>query len=531
MTPAPIEHLHRLSYDLGKSIWQSYRKKSKEDFETGEAWLTRVLQDHGVERWPTNTEDWEPWAKQRVGVCMTIREYQRDESTAAQRMQDYFSRFGISLRAKIPEAIIRRALHIDWWRKRGRTAYSRASEEMAFNLGLVTNYISDGGLTLRREQKIRNRRILSRLQVTNEDDYSISLLEAHDRSVSNPAVRRAELMVRIKGMEEIAMERSLPGVFLTLTAPSHYHRKSGRWSGVTPRQTQQYLTNLWSRIRAALERAGVDYFGIRVTEPHKDGTPHWHLLCWCAPEHQDALIRIMRGYALAEAPDEPGAQEHRFKVEYMRTGIDPKTGRPLSAISYIAKYISKNVDGFGINEIYDTTSEGKIDPVLMAKDEAVERIEAWARVWGIRQFQQFGSAPVTVWRELRRVDSPIRMTSPIEKNMPIGGMTKVNAISIENKNTIEIAALNDAHGAADRGDWAGYVKAIQKAPIAVEKMLTGAVNVYGELVLPSIVGIRCGDFWVKSRIHTWRLERVPNLPSEKFIFHTKRAFDVLDSCQ
>ena len=112
-----------------------------------------------------------------------------------------------------------------------------------------------------------------------------------------------------------------------------------------------------------------------------------------APEHSALVVDTLRAYALSESPNEPGAAERRFKVER----IDPAKG---SAVGYVAKYVSKNIDGEGVDRDEETGAPGK---------DSAPRVVAWARTWNIRQFQFFGVPPITPTRELYRLE---RLTVP-----------------------------------------------------------------------------------------------------------------------
>ncbi|MBN8161690.1 replication endonuclease, partial [Vibrio vulnificus] len=101
------------------------------------------------------------------------------------------------------------------------------------------------------------------------------------KGVSDPTIRKGELMVRARGFEDLAKELGHVATFLTITCPSKYHRcysTSGqvnpKWAGHTPLDGQTYLNDIWKLMRSTLNRLGVRFYGFRVAEPQHDGTPH-----------------------------------------------------------------------------------------------------------------------------------------------------------------------------------------------------------------------------------------------------------------
>ena len=385
-----------------------------------------------------------------------------------------------------------RGLDSRYWRRQLSAVHGRALEEANRKAGKVHKnaniYVSDETLERRREQKKRNAVMLSDLIAVNQEGQEYTLQQLSDLGVSNPKNRKAELMTRISGTEEIAQELGHAGEFLTLTAPGCYHAtlKNGkpnkRYNGATVRQTQQYLVRLWAQIRAAFQRARLDMYGFRVVEPHHDGTPHWHMLFFMPAEQVEAARQIMKKYAYRDEAHELKNRKAR-KARFFAKAIDFELG---SAAGYIAKYISKNIEGEAVGTDHESITKGKREDA----SRTAEAVEAWAAVNGVRQFQAIGTAPVTAWREMRRLDC----------------------------NALEgwVAA---AARAADEGDWAEFsrIVAVHDCRVAYEIKEGGR---YGEKIAKP-VGVEVDGQILVTRVNEWTIFQADDWKKEK----TEREFN------
>ncbi|WP_158972629.1 replication endonuclease [Paraglaciecola sp. L3A3] len=381
--------------------------------------------------------------------------------------------------------VIKRTQDKYWWLRKLRKVLVRKKEEALIRLGQVNSkkgkYCSDLNVKHRKAQKERQLKAMEELFITNEDKESFSLREIYEKNVSNPINRRHELMTRLAGCEELAKSLDCDGVFVTLTCPSKYHNTYARsgdrnpnWQGLTPYDGQQYLNTVWQRIRAELARQNINIFGFRIAEPQHDGTPHWHMIIFIHSEQKSEFKDVINHYALQEDGDEEGAKENR--VDFV--DIDPSKG---SATGYVAKYISKNIDGGNL----DSDIDGGNAP------EAANRVEAWASCWGVRQFQQIGGVSVTVWRELRKAQ-------------------KIEKIDDD---------LVDIHSAADSGNWAKFTELMggvfcKRNSQAIRPFYDIEMNKETGLIKTSwfdglftfkLKGIKYKGNEIITRIHTWIL--------------------------
>lgn len=368
------------------------------------------------------------------------------------------------------ECAILRMTCAKWWGRQLLKLRDQCCEHLCIVVGLVnqhTPFVSDECFSEWTSQQRTAMQWLESTMIENEAGVILPLIEAAMAGNANPSNRLVELIVRARGLDEMAEESGKIGFMVTLTCPSKFHMKSHKWDLNNAKTAQQYLVNVFAKIRAALSYRNIPFTGCRVTEPHKDSTPHWHMLCMVKPEHELAVKAIIKKYAYEVDGDEPGAKEHRLLIE----AIDKQKG---CAVGYIIKYLSKNIMGEHMQGELDLET-GK--PV----NEVAPRATAWANRHRIRQFQFYGTSSVQVWRELRRL--------------------KVGPQSPE---------IEAAKAAACSSDWKAFEYAMKNAQLSLNYEVTPQGNEYGEMTkrVQGISGIAFGEKrLIITRGERWKLRK------------------------
>lgn len=391
-------------------------------------------------------------------------------------------------------ASLSRLVDPEWWERKLKAQRTRWREALLIAVGNVSRDMSASSYASK--QAIRevfarrqsNLEYLKSCQLENiETGERIDLIDKVMASISNPEIRRMELMSTIAGIEKYAASQKHVGMFLTITTPSKYHptrligkgdstkiQLNHKWDdeAYSPKDGQQYLCNIWSKMRTAFKDNKLSVYGMRVVEPHHDGTPHWHMMLFCERRQRQQIIDIMRRYALKEDGDERGADKYRFECKHLNKG---------GAAGYIAKYIAKNIDGYAL--------EGERDHETgeLLTDSAAA-VTAWAATWRIPQFRPMGIPSMGAYRECRRI----------------------RFISLAESFDETVEAVRHA---ADEGDFAAYIAAqggtnCGNQTVRVAKRIADELNAYDEEV-QKVVGIYAphlgADHVHETRTTQWRI--------------------------
>lgn len=371
-------------------------------------------------------------------------------------------------------AAVQRLTNTDYWYRKLKAHRTQWLEAlMIANMDVCQNrnpYASKQAIRAVQAQRLSNMQYLQGMDIEDvETGERFDLFDKVMASVSNPEIRRMELMAQMAGIERVAKERGDIGMFITMTCPSKYHptklrkRKkdvisvlNSKWKdeAYTPKDGQQYLVKVWSRIRSAFNDNNIDVYGVRVVEPHHDGTPHWHMLLFVDKASRAKAIEIMRKRALKEDGDEAGAHKYRFECKHMNRG---------GAVGYIAKYIAKNIDGYALDGEIDNETGKDLKSMAAA-------VTAWASTWRIPQFHFYKLPSKGAYRECRRLPRGVSIADQLGD------------------------VAERVRAAADGGDFFEYVMS-QGGPCIRRKEETirvarevADVNVYGEDV-QKVVGI------------------------------------------
>lgn len=399
------------------------------------------------------------------------------------------------------DSLIKRACCDKWLRRQLRRRYFTEVETVARDLMLVHKsqdaYCSQYSVDVMKGRKSDSEQALINTVCYLDDDPDtwFTLQELAAKSTSNPMIRRAEMFVRLRAFEEIAKESGHVAMFYTVTAPSRFHvykdnELNPKWVEAgrpTALDAHHHLMGVTNAFRKDLDKLGIKIYGLRIVEPHHDGTPHNHMLFFIRPEDKVTVTRLLRGHALSDSPNESGASKFRFKAET----INWKKG---SAVGYVAKYLSKNIDGENIGSDKGTDLDGK---------SASSAVVSFNRIQGIRQFQFYGGPSVTVWREMRRFREEFK-----EDDAVILG----NELSKD-----EHFVLETIRKAADDGDFKRFIMAmggvfVRRNDQEVKAVYAKKVNVdglfkqtrYGDEMSAAIHGIMFKGKEIQTRFKDWK---------------------------
>lgn len=210
-------------------------------------------------------------------------------------------------------------------------------------LGLVGKngraYINDSLLDYYKRDFEDQERYLEQFRLVNKDGKITKLTSLETKQKR----KLAQLLNLSDCMNLMAQDKGFVFSFVTLTLPGSYHpspaKGANTFNGVRPSVAHKNLHHYWKLIRARLAKAGLkakeDYFGIEVSEAHKDSCLHLHCLVYTSKENQTVLENIVCDVA------NKSHEYVKFDFKKEDKNFKGKNGKSANGASYIFKYLTK----------------------------------------------------------------------------------------------------------------------------------------------------------------------------------------------
>lgn len=225
-----------------------------------------------------------------------------------------------------------------WWTRYLRRHATRAGLMIAQALGLVGQGqpYADVHTTGRwQERQDCNRVWGERTDMVSDDGDRVRLIDMMD---SAAAAAMARVYGQLLGMQALGDQRGLVPVFFTVTLPGewhpnpkHGHRAGTVWNECSAEEARQQLQKDWRSFRKNIKRPGWTAYGLRVIEPHQDGTPHLHAMEWIKPEDVLHVMKTLR---------RTFGSARRAKA----VRILPRRKHAARPASYLLKYLVKSLN-------------------------------------------------------------------------------------------------------------------------------------------------------------------------------------------
>ena len=243
------------------------------------------------------------------------------------------------------------------------------------------------------EQKLKNQKNFLKFSFLYDriNRKSIPLSDLIISANHSPERYYSEIQNRVNTLQKIAEQRELKPLFMTITLPSEYHRYSTakkalnpKYNGTTPQEAVKALTKMFARLRqdrALKELTKEQRIYFRVNEPHKDGTPHTHILMF-VPVDKIQKVKI--------------AFKRLFDDRYNDIQDDIN-----NSTAYIMKYINKTLP--------------------LSKQENLSEKDKYLNAWYSKnRVVRFNSsktlAPLNLYRLLHKKYSMFALTKLINEN-------------------------------------------------------------------------------------------------------------------